>query len=164
MRDQSRSENLPDRPPRRERNLVLALLAVVLVVTLGVYLSIPVKVEHKAIAPPDPTAQAIHDVQTSLQQVVDQLRALQQTTSSDRAKTAQLSDQVNALSGKIEALQQSFASSQQAPVTLMPTEAARPKRPPITPLASQPVRGQPGAREGRWCGFGLRARSYGPTS
>jgi uncharacterized protein HemX len=133
VRDQSKSESLPepDRPPRRERNLVLALLAVVLVVTLGVYLSIPVKEEHKeAIAAPDPTAQAIHDVQTSLQQVVDQLRALQQTTSSDRAKTAQLSDQVNALFGKIEALQQSFASSQQAPVALVPTEPLRLKRGP----------------------------------
>jgi hypothetical protein len=39
-----------------------------------------------------------------------------------------LSDQVNALSGKIEALQQSFASSQRAPVALMPTEPATPKR------------------------------------
>jgi uncharacterized protein HemX len=149
MRDQSRSESLPDRPSRRERNLVLALLAVVLVVTLGVYLSIPVKEEHKAIAAPeapDPTAQAIHDVQTSLQQVIDQLGALQQTTSSDRAEMKRLSDQVDALSGKIEALQQSFASSQQAPVALMPTEPPRPKRPPITPLTSQPVRGQSGAR------------------
>jgi uncharacterized protein HemX len=132
VRDQSKSENLPehDRPSRRERNLVLALLAVVLVVTSGVYLSIPVKEEHKAIAAPDPTAQAIHDVQTSLQQVVDQLRALQQTTSSDWAKTTQLSDQVNALSGKIEALQQSFASSQQPPVALVPTEPLRLKRGP----------------------------------
>jgi uncharacterized protein HemX len=132
MRDQTRSESPPgpDRPSRRERNLVLALLAIVSLVTLGIYLSIPVREEHKAIAAPDPTAQAIHDVQTSLQQVVDQLRALQQTTSSDRAKTAQLSDQVNALSGKIEALQQSFASSQQAPVVLPPTEPLRLKRGP----------------------------------
>jgi TolA-binding protein len=132
VRDQSKSESLPepDRPSRRERNLVLVLLAVVSLVTLGIYLSIPVKEEHNAIAAPDPTAQAIHDVQTSLQQVVDQLRALQQTTSSDRAKTAQLSDQVNALSGKIEALQQSFASSQQAPVALVPTEPLRLKRGP----------------------------------
>ena len=118
----------PDRPSRRERNLVLALLAVVLVVTLGVYLSIPVKEEHKAIAAPDPTARAIHDVQTSLQQVVDQLRALQQTTTSDRAEMKRLSDQVNALSEKLEGLQQSFASSQQAPVALVPTEPVRPKR------------------------------------
>jgi uncharacterized protein HemX len=106
------------------------LLAVVLVVTLGVYLSIPVKEERKAIATPDPTAQAIHDVQTSLQQVFDQLRTLQQTTSSDRAEMKRLSDQVNALSGKLEGLQQSFASSQQAPLALMPTEPARPKHGP----------------------------------
>jgi uncharacterized protein HemX len=128
----------PDRPSRRERNLVLALLAVVLVVTLSVYLSIPVKEEeHEAIAAPDPTAQAIHDVQTSLQQVVDQLRALQQTTTSDRAEMKRLSDQVNALSEKLEGLQQSFASSQQAPVALVPTEPPRPKRAPITPLTFQ---------------------------
>src|SRR5271156_1911302 len=118
----------PDRPSRRERNQILALLAAVLVVTLGVYLTIPVKEEHKAIAAPDPTAQAIHDVQTSLQQVVDQLRALQQTTTSDRAEMKRLSDQVNALSEKLEGLQQSFASSQQAPVALVPTEPVRPKR------------------------------------
>jgi uncharacterized protein HemX len=132
VRDRSKSESLPepDRPPRRERNLVLALLAVVLVVTLGVYLSIPVKEEQKAIAAPDPTAQAIQDAQTTLQQVVDQLRALQQTTSSDRAEMKRLSDQVNALSGKLEGLQQSFASSQQAPVALMPTDPARQKRGP----------------------------------
>jgi uncharacterized protein HemX len=130
MRDQSRSESLPepDRPSRRERNLVLALLAVVLVVTLGLYVSIPVKEEHKPIAAPDPTAQAIHDVQTSLRQVVDQLRTLQQTTSSDRAEMKRLSDQVNALSEKLEGLQQSFASSQQAPVALMPADPATQKR------------------------------------
>jgi len=131
VRDQSKFESLPepDRPSRRERNLVLALLAVVLVVTLGLYVSIPVKEEH-ATAAPDPTGQAIHELQTSLRQTVDQLRALQQTVSSDQAKTTQLSDQVNALSGKIEALQQSFASSQQAPVAPMPTEPPRPKRGP----------------------------------
>jgi hypothetical protein len=129
MRDQSRSESLPgpDRPSRRERNFVLALLAVVLVVTLGIYESILVKEEHPTAAP-DPTGQAIHELQTSLRQTVDQLRANQQTVSSDRAETTRLSD--NALSGKIEALQQSFASSQQAPVALMPSEPARPKRGP----------------------------------
>ena len=145
MRDQSRFESQPgpDRPSRRERNLLLTLLALVLVVALGLYVSIPKKEEHTTVAP-DPTGQTIHELQTSLQQTVDQLRALQQTVSSDRAETTRLSDQVNALSDKIEALQQSFASSQRAPVVL--TEPAAPKRPPITPLTSQPVRGQPGAR------------------
>ena len=107
---------------------MLSLLAFVFLVVLGVYETIPAK-EHKAVAP-DPTAQAIHDMQTSLQQALDQLKALQQTVSSDQAETKRLSAQVNALSGKLEALQQSFASAQQAPAPVMPMEPepARPKR------------------------------------
>jgi uncharacterized protein HemX len=108
--------------------IVLSLLAFVLAVVFGVYETIPVK-EHKAPAP-DPTAQAIHDLQTSLQQALDRLKALQQTVSSDQAETKRLSGQVNALSGKLEALQQSFASAQQAPAAVVPIEPepARPKR------------------------------------
>jgi peptidoglycan hydrolase CwlO-like protein len=105
---------------------VLSLFAFVFLVMLGVYETIPVK-EHKAAAP-DPTAQAIHDLQTSLHQAVDQLKALQQTVSSDQAQTKRLSEQVNALSGKLEALQKSIASSQQAPLTAPPTEPPTPKR------------------------------------
>jgi uncharacterized coiled-coil protein SlyX len=94
---------------------------------LGVYETIPVK-EHKAPAPPpDPTAQAIHDLQISLQQGVDQLKALQQTVSSDQAEAKRLSDQVNVLSSKLEALQESFVSAQQAPA-VQPTEPPRQKR------------------------------------
>src|SRR5258706_7128240 len=124
MGDQSRFEGPPgpDRHSRRGRIFVLTLLAVALVVPFGVYETIPVK-QHKATAPPpsDPTAQAIHALQASLQQAVSQLRALQQTVSSDQAETKRLSDQVNALSGKLEALQQSIASAQQAPA-FQPTE------------------------------------------
>ena len=107
--------------------IVLSLFAVVLVVVLGVYETIPVK-QHKATAPPppDPTAQAIHDLQASLQQAVGQLKALQQTVSSDRAEIKRLSD-VTALTGKLETLQQSFASAQQAPA-VQPTEPPRQKR------------------------------------
>jgi peptidoglycan hydrolase CwlO-like protein len=130
MGDQSRFEGPPgpDRHSRRGRIFVLTLLAVALVVPLGVYETIPAK-QHKATAPPppDPTAQAIHDLQASLQQAVSQLRALQQTVSSDQAETKRLSDQVNALSGKLEALQQSIASAQQAPA-FQPTEPPRQKR------------------------------------
>src|ERR1022692_2955873 len=117
MDDQSRFEGPPgpDRHSRRGRIFVLTLLAVALIVPLGVYETIPVK-QHKATAPPpDPTAQAIHGLQTSLQQAVDQLKALQQTVSSDQAESKRLSDQVNALSNKLGALQQSFASAPQAP-------------------------------------------------
>jgi len=107
---------------------VLTLLAVALIVPLGVYETIPVK-QHKATAapPPDPTAQAIHDLGASLQQAVGQLRALQQTVSSDRAENKRLSDDVTALTGKLEALQHSIASAQQAPA-VQPTEPPRQKR------------------------------------
>lgn len=102
------------------------MLALFLVLVLGIYLTIPAKV-YKAPAP-DPTTQAIHDLQTSLQQVVDRVKALQQTVSSDQAEKKRLSDQVNALSGKLEAFQQSLASAQRAPSAVLPMEQAPPKR------------------------------------
>jgi uncharacterized protein HemX len=123
MGDQSRFERPsgPDRRSRRGRIFVLTLLAVALIVPLGVYETIPVK-QHKATPPPpDPTAQAIRGLQTSLQQAVEQLKALQQTVSSDQAESKRLSDQINGLARKLEALQQSFASAQQAPA-VQPTE------------------------------------------
>jgi septal ring factor EnvC (AmiA/AmiB activator) len=97
--------------------IALSSLAFVFVVTLGVYVTIPVK-EHKA-PQPDSTAQSIQDLQTSLHQAVDQLMALQQTVSSNQSETKQLSDLISALSGKLEALQQSFGSAQQAPPTVL---------------------------------------------
>jgi uncharacterized protein HemX len=133
MGDQSRFERPPgpDRHSRTARILVLTLLAIALVVPLGVYETIPVK-QHEATAPaPDPTAQAIRALQTSQQQAADQLTALQQTVSSDRAEMKRLSDDVTALTGKLEALQQSYASAQQAPAvqpTVQPTEPPRQKR------------------------------------
>ena len=133
MGDQSRFERSPgpDLRSRRGRIFILTLLAVALIVPLGVYETIPVK-QHNVTAPPpppppDPTAQAIHDLQASLQQAVSQLRALQQTVSSDRAEIKRLSDDVTALTDKLEALQQSFASAQQAP-GVQPTEPPRQKR------------------------------------
>jgi septal ring factor EnvC (AmiA/AmiB activator) len=103
----------------------VSLLALVCVVMLAVYVTIPAK-RHEP-PPPDPTAQSIQDLQTSLQQAVDQLRALQQTVSSNQSETKQLSDRISALSGKLEALQQSFASAQQAATAVPPTDQ-RPKR------------------------------------
>ena len=132
MGDQSRFEHPsePDRHSRRGRIFALTLLAVALIVPLGVYETIPVK-QHKATAPqPDPTVQAIHGLQTSLQQAVDQLKVLQQTVSSDQAESKRLSDQINGLARKLEALQQSFASAQQAPAPVVAIEPdpVRPKR------------------------------------
>ena len=107
-------------------SIALVSLAFVFVVTLGVYVSIPVK-EHKAPRP-DPTAQSILDLQTSLHQAVDQLTTLQQTVASNQSETKQLSDQISALSAKIEALQQSSASGQQTFPTVQPIDPARQKR------------------------------------
>jgi TolA-binding protein len=110
----------------RQPFFALSLLAFVFLAMLGVYVTIPAK-QHKA-PPPDPTAQLIQDLQTSLHQVVDQLKTLQQTVSSNQSQTKQLSDEISVLSGKLEALQQSFASAQQAPIAVLPTDSARPKR------------------------------------
>ncbi len=72
------------------------------------------------------TAQAIKDLQTSQQKIAGQLQSVQQTLTSnqgetkqalsaEQAETKRLSDQVTALSGKLDALQKSFASAQQQP-------------------------------------------------
>jgi hypothetical protein len=126
--DDNERSNAGARKGRSPVFIALSLIAFVFVVVLGVYETIPEK-EHKATAP-DPTGLAIHDMQMSLQQALDQLKAIQQTVSSDQADTKRLSGQVNALSGKLEALQQSFASAPQAPTPVVSTEPepARPKR------------------------------------
>jgi peptidoglycan hydrolase CwlO-like protein len=107
---------------------VFALIAAALLAILGVYASIPVT-ERRANAPPvNETAQAIRDLQASQQRAADQLKALQQTVSSDQAEIIRLSEKVTALTGKLEALQQSFASAQRAPALLQPLEPAKQKR------------------------------------
>jgi uncharacterized coiled-coil protein SlyX len=69
-------------------------------------------------------------MQTSLQQALDQLKTITQTVSSDQAEMKRLSAQVNALSVKLEALQQPFASAQQVRASVVPIEPepAKPKR------------------------------------
>ena len=106
--------------------IALALLAVALVAILGIYESIPVKQRNAAVAAaaPDPTAQAIRDLQTSQQQAIDQLKGLQQTVSSGQAEVRRLSEEVTGLTHKLEALQQSFASAQRAPI-VEPAEPAK---------------------------------------
>jgi uncharacterized protein HemX len=100
--------------------IALALLAVALVAILGIYESIPVKQRNAAVAAaaPDPTAQAIRDLQTSQHQ---------QTVSAGQVETRRLSEEVTGLTRKLEALQQSFASAQRAPAPLQPTEPAKQK-------------------------------------
>ena len=112
-----------DQPLNRHLPIaVLALIAVALLAMLGVYASISAK------APPaNETAQALRDMQTSQQRAEDQLKALQQTVSSDQAEIRRLSEEVTALTGKLAALQQSVARAQRAPAPLPPTEPAKQK-------------------------------------
>jgi peptidoglycan hydrolase CwlO-like protein len=94
------------------KRTVLLLIAVAVAAIVGVLASIPMK-QTRVTATPDATSLAIRDLQASHQQVVHQLKALQETASSDRADVKRLSDEVAALSAKLEALQQSFASAHQ---------------------------------------------------
>jgi uncharacterized coiled-coil protein SlyX len=92
--------------------IVLALTAVAVSAIIGVLATIPMK-QNQITAAPDATFLAIRDLQASQQQVVDQLKALQETVSSDRADVKRLSEEVATLSAKLEAIQQSFASAHQ---------------------------------------------------
>jgi peptidoglycan hydrolase CwlO-like protein len=91
---------------------VLLLIAVAAAAIVGVLASIPMK-QTRVTATPDATSLAIRDLQASQQQVVHQLKALQETVLSDRTDVKRLSAEVAALSAKLEALQQSFASAHQ---------------------------------------------------
>ncbi len=141
--------------------VALALLAVALVAILGVYESIPVKQHNAAVAAaaPDPTAQAIRDLQTSQQQAIDQLKGLQQTVSAGQVETRRLSEEVTGLTRKLEALQQFFASAQRAPI-VEPAEPAKQTQtqdntdPPLSPsyggaTRSRPPHGSPAATRRR---------------
>jgi len=83
-------------------------MAVALLAILGVYESIPVT-ERRANPPPaNETTKAVHDLQTFQQRAADQLKALQQTVSSDEAEIRRLSEEVTALAGKLEEGQPNF--------------------------------------------------------
>ena len=133
--------------PRRG-NLVAALLLGLLLVggfiALWVaYCSVPPQQPRAdvATASSNEATQAIKDLQTSQQKIAGQLQSVQQTLTSNQAETKQtlsaeqaetkrLSDQVTALSGKLDALQQSFASAQQrsSPAPAEPATAPAKKR------------------------------------
>ena len=102
--------------------IVLVLTAVAISAIIGVLATIPMK-QNQITAAPDATSLAIRDLQASQQQVVDQLKALQETVSTDRVDVKRLSDEVATLSAKLEALQQSFAS---APQQASPPSASLP--------------------------------------
>ena len=83
---------------------------------------------------------ATKDLQTTEQKIAAQLQSLQQTLASnhaeakqalasEQAETKRLSDQVTALSSKLDVLQQSFASAQQSsPASSEPPPATAKKR------------------------------------
>ena len=78
-----------------------------------------------------PWASAPHqDSSTDLASVESQLQALQQDQAVQQAETKRLSDEVAALNGKFDALQQSFAS---APVPI--ARATPPRKKPTAPAA-----------------------------
>jgi uncharacterized protein HemX len=126
------SDDVPPRPTAGlgkeylSASLVLKLIAVVLVAVLGVYETIPGREPPKARIP-TATEQAIQDLKSSKQQVADQLQEIQQNLASEQAERKRLSEAVTALSNRLEALQQSFARVQEAPVA-PPTEPAKRSR------------------------------------
>jgi uncharacterized coiled-coil protein SlyX len=76
----------------------------------------------KASAPV--TNPVTNPLEISQQQAIDQLQELQQLLSAQQAETRKSSDEVAALSDKLEALRQSFASTPAAP---SPEEADEPQ-------------------------------------
>jgi uncharacterized protein HemX len=83
-------------------------------------------------------APAMRDVDTSQQQpATDQVQSLQQDLAAQQAATRRLSDEVDALNSRMDALQQSFAS---APVTVgrAPPPRRKPTPPPTAPLSIRP--------------------------
>jgi uncharacterized coiled-coil protein SlyX len=87
------------------------LIAVAVAAMMGVFASMA-------------TSLAIRDLKASQHQVIDQLKALQETVSSDRADMKRLSDDVAALNAKFDALQQTFAGARpQIPPPSVPPPA-----------------------------------------
>lgn len=72
----------------------------------------------------DQLVEATNALEISQQQAIDQLQELQQLLSAQQAETRKSSDEVAALSDKLEALRQSFASAPAAP---SPEEADEPQ-------------------------------------
>jgi hypothetical protein len=134
--------NTPRRAAPRRGGLVAALV-LGLIVGGGLmalwanYGSAPQPRADVAATTSNESTQAIKDLQTSQQKIVGQLQSVQQTLTSNQAETKQtlsaeqaetkrLSDQVTALSGKLDTLQQSFANAQQQPSPA----SSEPTRPP----------------------------------
>jgi peptidoglycan hydrolase CwlO-like protein len=127
----------PFRPARMNTPilLVLGLLAFAVISSWAIYASIPlqelpvtVPVQEPHATAPNEDAQAIRDLRASQHLVVDELKALQETLSSAQAETKRLSGEVTALNNKLEALQQSFASTPQAQPAQAQAQQAEPAK------------------------------------
>ena len=119
--------NTPSRP-RRTLSAVFLFLGIVVG---GGLVALWVPHANPPPAPAAPTAQvtqAIRDLQAGQQKAADQLQTIQQTLSSDQDQIKQLSGNVAAIGDKLEALRQSFASSQQAAPPAMPASGPANRR------------------------------------
>jgi uncharacterized coiled-coil protein SlyX len=128
-----------DSPPRPRRGLSALFLLLGLVIGAGAVALWGRLAYPPPPAPPpqasvsDETTEAIRNLEAGQQKTADQLQAIQQTLASDQAQMKQLSDEVAAVSDKLEALRQSFGSSQQAarpatPASPPPAAPANPRR------------------------------------
>jgi uncharacterized protein HemX len=134
MTDHSQFDRTPPRADRsgNGRFVVALILGLILgagsMALWGIYGSAPPERPQADVAAnaSNETGQAIKDLQTTEQKIAGQLQSFQQTIASnheetkqtfaaEQAETKRLSDQVAALSGKLDALQHSFASVQQQP-------------------------------------------------
>jgi peptidoglycan hydrolase CwlO-like protein len=134
MTDQSQFDGnvAPPFRPRKSGLIAALVLGLILGAGLmglwGIYGSAPLSQPQPGVAAnaPNETAEAIKDLQTTEQKIVGQLQSVQQTLASEQAETKRLSDQITTLNGKLDALQQSFASAQQQ-------SSAAPSAPPPAP-------------------------------
>jgi uncharacterized protein HemX len=81
----------------------------------------------------DPLQQSLKDLQTTQQQTADKLEATQRRLASEQGERKLLSEQVAALSGRVDALSASNASVRTA------TAPALPKKKPVAPPPALPV-------------------------
>jgi peptidoglycan hydrolase CwlO-like protein len=144
MTDQSQFDGNVTPPGRPGKGGLIAALVLGLILGAGlmllwgIYGSAPLSQPEPGVAAnaPNETAQAIKDLQTTEQKIVEtteqkivgQLQSVQQTLASEQAETKRLSDQITTLNGKLDALQQSFAAQQQSSPAPSPPPPAPAKR------------------------------------
>jgi peptidoglycan hydrolase CwlO-like protein len=100
--------------------LLLLALATGATTAVVMYLSVPGQERQLRV----PNENSMRELQASQQQLVNQLTALQQTVSSGQAEMKHLSDQISVLTAKLQAMQETLASAQQA----VPQQAEPAKR------------------------------------